>query len=83
MRLDQVDDPAPANAAPGSPNPHHSPPGRSGSFSGTKPRGILKNPATQSGVSRALLWNEENLALNEVQKVRLGSPLLSPISSRS
>jgi hypothetical protein len=44
-------------------------PQRSGSFTGVRPRGILKNPAS-AATGRGLVWDEGNLALNEIQKVR-------------
>lgn len=49
----------------------HEPPVRSPSYSGPKPKGILKNqnPATApSSGPRGLVWDEGNLQLNELQK---------------
>lgn len=55
--------PSPAVAAP--PTPSRS---LSGSGSAPKPRGILKNAPPLSGSGQHLQWDEENLALTELQK---------------
>ncbi|KAL1721727.1 hypothetical protein EV715DRAFT_248656 [Schizophyllum commune] len=52
-----------------SPSPEHSPhhPARSHS-TGPKPKGILKNAPGQQGPGHSLQWDEENIALTEIQK---------------